>query len=298
MLLSMTGFGVGRWETPLLGVAVELRAVNHRHLKVVVRGSEPYSSLEAEFEKVLRKSIKRGSILVQIRVRRTKAMREQAIDGVKLVALIDQLKHTCEESGNAALLPHLVGGLLSVPGVVPESAIASDDTEAEWPMVEAALAQAAEQLHAARKIEGHATTVELRAKHAAILHALAGVKVHLPQVMSDYRTRLLDRIRTAVADAGIAVQPEHMVREIALYADRTDVNEEVHRLTGHLEQLDELLTHGAADGAGRRLEFLVQEMGREINTLGSKAGDVTISRFVFDMKSAAEQIREIVQNIE
>jgi len=294
----MTGFGVGRWESPLLGVAVELRTVNHRHLKVVVRGSEPYPSLESEFEKHLRKTVRRGSVLVQIHVRRTEALNEPSLDGGKLVALIEQLKLTCEESGNILLLPHLLGGLLAVPGIVPEAAMASADREAEWPMVEAALGKAVEQLQAARKIEGHTTTVELRSKHAAILHALAGVKVHLPQVMADYRGRLLERIRTAVADAGIAVQPEHLVREIALYADRTDVNEEVHRLTGHLEQFDELLTHGAPDGAGRRLEFLVQEMGREINTLGSKAGDVAISRLVFDMKSAAEQIREIVQNIE
>ena len=298
MLVSMTGFGVGHWESPLLGVTVELRTVNHRHLKVIVRGTEPYPSLEGEFEKHLRKTVRRGSVLIHIHVRRTAPLDAQTLDVSKLVALIDQVKQACDESGNGVLLPHLLGGLLSVPGVVAESAIAAADHEAEWPMIEAALAKAVDQLQAARRIEGHATTVELRAKHAAILHALAGVKVHLPQVMTDYRTRLMERIRTAVADAGIAVQPDHLVREIALYADRTDVNEEVHRLTGHLQQFDELLTHGAPDGAGRRLEFLVQEMGREINTLGSKAGDVAISRFVFDMKSAAEQIREIVQNIE
>jgi uncharacterized protein (TIGR00255 family) len=104
-------------------------------------------------------------------------------------------------------------------------------------------------------------------------------------------------VRQAIADAGIALEPEHLVREVALFADRTDVSEEVLRLTSHLEQFAEIVKKGE-EGAGRKLEFMVQEMGRETNTLGSKAGDVTISRHVVEIKATLEKIRELVLNVE
>src|SRR5262249_6827806 len=118
----------------------------------------------------------------------------------------------------------------------------------------------------------------------------------LPRVMADYRTRLLERVRQAVADAGVGVQPDQLIREAALFAERTDVSEEVTRLGAHLEQFTELAKKG--DETGRKREFLIQEMGREANTLGSKAGDVSVSRHVFDIKAALEKIRELVLNVE
>src|SRR5205823_9940684 len=103
------------------------------------------------------------------------------------------------------------------------------------------------------------------------------------------------RVRQAVRDAGAGVEPEHLVREVALFADRSDVAEEVTRLTSHLDQFAELVRTGG-EGAGRKLEFVIQEMGRETNTLGSKAGDVTISRHVIDIKATLEKARELGQN--
>nr|MCU0703853.1 DUF1732 domain-containing protein [Fimbriiglobus sp.] len=115
---------------------------------------------------------------------------------------------------------------------------------------------------------------------------------------ANYRTRILDRVRQAVADAGVAVESDHLIREVAVFADRTDVSEEVTRFAAHLDQFAELVKTGAADGAGRRLEFVVQEMGREANTLGSKAGDVRVSRRVVDLKANLERVRELIQNVE
>ena len=119
----------------------------------------------------------------------------------------------------------------------------------------------------------------------------------MPGVLANYRERLLERVKQAVADAGVTLEPEHLVREVALFADRTDVSEETSRLAAHLDTFAELVRTGA-EGAGRRLEFVVQEVGRETNTLGSKAGDVTVSRHVVEMKATLEKIRELVQNIE
>lgn len=139
---------------------------------------------------------------------------------------------------------------------------------------------------------------ELMAQHAAMTAALAGVRECLPAVVAGYRTRILDRVRQAVADAGVTVQADHLIREVAIFADRTDVSEEVMRFAAHLDQFAELATAGAGDGAGRRLEFVVQELGREANTLGSKAGDVTVSRRVIDLKAHLERVRELIQNVE
>jgi uncharacterized protein (TIGR00255 family) len=147
-----------------------------------------------------------------------------------------------------------------------------------------------------RRDEGKAMAAELLTLHGVITAELAGVRAILPGVMDDYRQRLLERIRQAVAEAGVVVTADHLIREVALFADRTDVAEEVTRLSSHLDQFAELVRKG--EEAGRKLEFVVQEMGREANTLGSKAGDVAVSRHVFEIKASLEKIRELVLNVE
>ena len=298
MLLSMTGFGSADARTPDLAVEVEIRSVNNRHLKVTVRGTDPYPLLDADFEKLVRKCVKRGTVLVQIRVERPARQGGQSLNTTLLKAYLDQLETVAAELGNPALLGPLASAALSLPGVAPESghsgAKVSDD---EWPTVATVTEAALGKLDLARKAEGQAMATELLGYHRLIGEKLGAVREHLPQVMSDYRARLLGRVRQAVADAGVTVEPEQLIREIALFADRTDVAEEVHRLTAHLVQFEEIV-RTESDSAGRRLEFVAQEMGREVNTLGSKAGDVTVSKLVFDMKVTLEKIRELVQNVE
>ena len=294
----MTGFGVGRAEGNALAVSLEVRSVNNRHLKVTVRGTEPYPLLESEFDKVIRKRVKRGTVLVQIRVERGGQAGDLKLNLAVLKGYLGQLEAVSREFGGLPLFTALATRATSLPGVAPESGLSGACVdEAEWPLVETALEAALGKLDLARQAEGQAMSLELLSLHHSIVTGLAAVVAHLPQVMSDYRNRLLGRVRQAVADAGVTVDPEQLIREIALFADRTDVAEEVHRLTAHLVQFAEL-AHDGADGAGRRLEFLVQEMGREVNTLGSKAGDVAISRHVFDMKAGLEKVRELVQNVE
>ena len=298
MLLSMTGFGSAETRSADLAISVEVRSVNNRHLKVTVRGTDPYPLLDAEFEKLVRKRVKRGTVLVQIRVERPARLGSQAINTPLLKSYIDQLESVVADLGNPSLLGPLAGAALALPGVAPESGHggvrASED---EWPAVAAATEAALAKLDATRQAEGQAMAAELLGYHAALGEKLLAVREHLPQVMADYRARLLGRVRQAVADAGVTVEPEQLIREIALFADRTDVSEEVHRLTAHLVQFEEVV-RTESDSAGRRLEFVAQEMGREVNTLGSKAGDVALSKLVFDMKVTLEKIRELVQNVE
>ena len=294
----MTGFGQAGESGPDSTLTIEVRSVNNRHLKVVVRGGDPFPQLEADFEKRIRKTIRRGSVLVYVRSTRSTPAVKTALNAAVLESYLDQLEDACRSASRRELFPHLATGLLALPGIVPEHGAGGTLPDEEWPLVDRVLAAALENLQTSRRREGRAMADELMAIHGGVLAELGRVKDLIPGVVANYRKRIVERVRQAVGDAGIAVEPDHLIREIAIFADRTDVSEEVMRLSAHAQQFAELVANGADDGAGRRLEFVVQEMGREINTLGSKAGDVEISRAVVEMKAALEKIRELIQNVE
>ncbi|VTT98423.1 Uncharacterized protein OS=Blastopirellula marina DSM 3645 GN=DSM3645_04595 PE=4 SV=1: YicC_N: DUF1732 [Gemmataceae bacterium] len=292
----MTGFGEARTQTDRLAAEVEVRAVNNRHLKVTVRGTDPYPMFEAEVEKVVRKHVHRGTITIHVRVARQAGGVDLALNTAALAAYLRQVRLACEEAGTPEYVGPLLSGVLALPGVAPEGRSPGSPPPDEWPVVEQTLTAAFTNLNEMRREEGKAMAAELLALHGTITGELAAIRTLLPTVTSDYRTRLLERVRQAVGDSGVAIHPEHIVREVALFSDRTDVAEEVTRLSAHLDQFAELVRKG--DEAGRKLEFLIQEIGRETNTLGSKAGDVAISRHVFEIKSALEKVRELALNVE
>lgn len=297
MLLSMTGFGEARTQTDTLAAIIEVRAVNNRYLKVTVRGSDPYPMLESEVERVVRRHVRRGTLLIQVRVERQAQAADLTLNTTALGVYLRQIRDTCAQAGTPEYAAPLLAGVLALPGVAPESARYGAPPEEEWPVVEKTLEDALRKLDSMRRDEGRAMANELLLHHRHIGDQVEMIRQHLPAVMTDYRQRILDRLRQAVADAGVSIEPQHLVREVALFADRTDVAEEVHRLTSHLDQFADVVRKGD-EGAGRKLEFVIQEMGRETNTLGSKAGDVTISRHVVEIKATLEKIRELVQNVE
>lgn len=291
----MTGFGEARGEADGTSVAVEVRSVNNRHLKVVVRGTEPYPLLDAEVEKVVRKRVRRGSVLVYVRVDRPAKSGGTKINAAALTAYVEQIRSACRGAEN--LVPAILSGVLLLPGVAPEAGYSGGPPDGEWALVERVLEQALIKLDAMRAVEGRVMADELLSHRRTISDNLAAVQTVLPGVVDAYRGRILERVRQAVAPAGVSVQPEHLVREVALFADRADVSEEVTRLGSHLDQFDELVTR-KSDIPGRKLEFVVQEMGRETNTIGSKAGDATVSRHVVEIKATLEKVRELIQNVE
>ena len=290
----MTGYGAGEVERDGVRAAVEVRAVNHRHLKLTVRGSDPYSLQEPEFEKLARPLVKRGSLLIRVEVDRPSAGQGSKLNAALLADYAQQVRDALP----ADLSGPVLAGLLALPGVAPAAGHNGPPPEAEWPLVAEAFRAALTQLNEARRVEGAAMARELLAVHADMVAALGAARESMPRVMADYRVRLLERVRQAVSAAGVTVEEAHLVRELALYADRTDVSEEVVRLGAHLDQLQTLVTMGSPDGAGRRLEFLAQEVGRECNTLASKAGDARLSRTAFDLKSALERVKELIANVE
>jgi uncharacterized protein (TIGR00255 family) len=294
----MTGFGEARWEGVGLGLSVEVRTVNNRYLKVSVRGSEPYPMLEPELEKLVRKVIRRGTVTIHVRCDRQGRGTDFVLNAVALRSYLEQVRTVCDQVGWQVPVASLLGQVLALPGVAPEpGGVSGRPPDDELAAVERTLEIALGRLQAMRQQEGRAMADELLAHRQTIADHLGRIRAQVPAVVEAYRQRLRDRVGQALAEHNVTLRPEDLIREVAVFAERSDVAEEVTRLASHLEQF-ETIVRTEDDGPGRKLEFLVQEMGRETNTIGSKAGDVGVSRQVVEIKAALEKVRELVQNVE
>lgn len=280
-----------------MAIAIELRSVNNRYLKVSLRAPESYQILEPEFEKVVRKLVRRGTVQVNLRVHRVRETQEQSLR-------LDVLKGYLNQVAKVALeikLPQeacnlLMGNVLHLPGIVPEGQVGAKTLDEDWPEIEKTLEIALTKLQSMRSTEGGVMALELMALRNKIVEHLGSIKVLIPQVMEAYKDRLLDRVRKLLESTEAQIQPSDLIREVAIFAERSDIAEEVTRLDSHLEQFGKVLEQ--EEGAGRKLEFLTQEMVRETNTMGSKAADVKITRHVVEIKGDLERIRELIQNVE
>ena len=293
----MTGFGEASSQSEGLTLTVEVRAVNNRHLKITVRGSEPYPMLEPELEKVVRKFIRRGTILIHIRADRTMGSHEGVVHAKVLASYITQVHHICQSAGYPESAPAILSQVLALPGVASDAGRMGRPDDAEWRTAELTLEQALKNLDRMRREEGRAMAEDLLAQRRAIADQLKRIRDCMPAATSSYRARLKDRMAHILSEYNVTITEDNLLREVALFADRSDVAEEVMRLGSHLEQFEEVVRK-EDDGPGRKLEFLTQEMNRETNTIGSKAGDVAISRHVVEIKAIIEKIREMVQNVE
>ena len=292
----MTGYGDASFQSDDLQIVVEMRAVNNRYLKVVLRASEPYNLLEAEFEKVIRRTVRRGALQVNLRCQRKNSAQDFQLNTVALRSYLDQLNSVCQQLSLPDRGASLFSQALTLPGVVPESATGSLRKDEEWPLLERVLQQAIERLQIMRLEEGRAMAQELLQYRDQIGAELEQIRQRTPQVTVLYRDRLLDRVRGLLSELDVKMDRSDLIKEVSVFAERSDVAEEVVRFASHLDQFQEVFKE--PESAGRKLEFLVQEMGREANTIGSKASDVEISRRVVEIKSTLEKIRELVQNIE
>lgn len=295
MLASMTGYGEASYSSDTLQIAVEMRAVNNRYLKVSLRATEPYNLLEPEVEKVIRRLVKRGTIQVHLRYYRQYAPQDFQVNAVALRSYLGQLRTMASELG-VSDSPTLLAHVLALPGVVPEPSSVALDLEDEWPVLEKVIEEAVGKLQQMRLDEGRAMGQELLHLRDHIRQQLTAIRSRSPMVAEAYRERLLERVRTALGELDVEIDRTDLIKEVAIFAERADISEEVVRLASHLDQFQEIINE--PESAGRKLEFLTQEMFRETNTIGSKASDVDISRFVVEIKGALEKIRELVQNVE
>ncbi len=285
----MTGFGEARGQDATLTVAAEVRSVNNRHLKISAKVNDPYGALEPELEQLVRERVRRGAVQVSVRVERPRKAADYRLNAEALAGYRDQLQRL--DGAPVALV-----SLLGLPGIVEENRTTTPDVAGEGPFIVKVAAEALENFEAARAREGAAMAAELLALSGAIRESLALVADRAPLLVQAYQKRLTERIQALVQEHGVVVEAKDLIREVAVLADRSDVSEELVRLRAHQDQYEEILA--APESGGRKLEFVVQEMGREVNTVGSKSNDVEISRLVVEIKGALERIRELVQNVE
>jgi uncharacterized protein (TIGR00255 family) len=297
VLLSMTGYGEAHYQSESLSLSIELRALNNRYLKVTVRAPEPYNLLEPEFEKVIRRTIRRGTIQLNLHCERQHAAGDFRVNATALRSYLGQLRNMESELGIGKLGgENLLAQVLALPGVVPEPGNSSFDADQEWPVLERVLGEALTKLQDMRQEEGRAMTQEFMLYRDQIAADLAKIRQRAPSVVTVYRERLRERVQSLLSELDIKIDRSDLIKEVSIFAERSDVAEEVVRLASHLDQFQEFMNE--PESPGRKLEFLTQEMFRETNTIGSKASDVEISRHVVDIKGTLEKIRELVQNIE
>ncbi|HAH45665.1 MAG TPA: YicC family protein [Planctomycetaceae bacterium] len=294
MLLGMTGFGSATAEDDRLSVNAELRTVNNRYLKVSTRYPDFYAKLGSQIEKLIRGSIARGTVNLTLRIDSLDRTSDYLLDEEVIKQYWEQLKHLSEVCRTP--LPDHVDSLLTLPGAAIDNYSRSHTPESDWPLIEQAIRGALQELTEFRKKEGESAQADLECSNQVIRQQLEVVKEKAPRVVTSYRDRLHQRLTDLLKDQDVELDPDSLIREVSMFADRCDINEEISRLTCHLEQFDSIIS--AKTSQGKKLEFLVQEMFREINTIGSKANDVEISHAVIEMKLAVEKIRENVQNVE
>jgi uncharacterized protein (TIGR00255 family) len=290
----MTGFGEARHQDAHRTILVEIRTVNNRHYKLTARMSDEIAALESSLDHLVRERVKRGTVQVIVRIERPRRPEDYRLNLVALASYRDQLG-TIAGSG-AGAEPVELSQLLGLPGVVEEVAPPGQAQHQEWPSVARVISRALDALQAARAEEGRAMAAELVALGGTIGDHLGQIADRAPMVVRAHHERLTERVQALVHDQGVTVESGDFIREIAILADRCDISEEIVRLRAHLSQYVAIIEE--PESSGRKLEFLLQEMGREINTIGSKANDIEISRAVVEVKAALEKIRELVQNVE
>jgi uncharacterized protein (TIGR00255 family) len=296
VLLSMTGYGEARYQSDALNLSIELRAFNNRYLKITVRAAEPYHLLEPEFEKIIRRTIRRGTLQVHLRCERRAAPHDFRINEVALASYVDQLRTVIKKLGLSENAEHLLSQVLTLPGVVPEPGNLGEHLQEDWPYIERVMDEAVARLQTMRQEEGRAMAQELLHHRKTIAGHLGRIRELIPQVGSAFRDRLFERVRSLLNGVDVRIDHSDLIKEVSIFAERSDIAEEVARMDSHLVQFQEFMND--AESPGRKLEFLTQEMFRETNTMGSKAGDVEISRHVVEIKATLEKIREMVQNVE
>ena len=288
----MTGSGVAQGPTELGDLTVEVRSVNGRNLVVKMRLPGECAGLEAALEMSVRTRLRRGTVTVAIDV--VNPARAPVVDGTAFGRAAEELAELAARHGLGAVA---LGDVLAVPGVLQPPAGARMRTSREpSPEVTALLQSSLDRLIEVRAAEGESTARAMLAQLDALETALDTVVARSPAVVGEHRERLIARVNEFLEGRARALSDEDVIRELGLFADRIDVTEEVERLRAHAGRLRRTLEGGGE--VGRDLEFLMQEMLREVNTVGSKSPDVTMSHLAVDMKSSVERLREQSANLE
>jgi uncharacterized protein (TIGR00255 family) len=295
MIRSMTGFGAASTSINGAHYGVEVRALNNKYFKAQIRLPDELQGLEAELETALGHRFNRGSFMLTVRFSDTSAGAAAQINVAAIERYLQQILVVPGLGHGSARID--LASLLHLPGVVV-SATADDQIQRSREVLLKLTEEACDGVEHMRIREGGLLHEDLHKHCSAIRSHLDVIVRRVPVTVELYQQRLRQRMKALLAESGTAVRDEDLLREVAFYAERSDIAEEVARLQGHLAQLAEIIDATGEEPSGRTLEFLAQELLREANTIGSKCLDVEISRRIVEIKGSIDRIKEQVQNVE
>lgn len=293
MIKSMTGCAAVEKTAGEISVSADIRSYNSRNLDVVLRASPGYLPLEDKMKTLIAERVVRGRVEVKVQIKdRSEEAVAFEIDRGRakaIYAALTQLKDEFKMKNDISMEL-----LLSVGGII-KPVETKDEGDVIWPMVRECLSQALDELETMRKKEGDFITGDLSGRLDYIEQCIARIKNDSNGLLNHYQERLKERI-SALTQETLEIDPLRLAQEAAFLADRSDISEEIVRAESHIQQFRRIIR--SEDPGGRKLNFLLQELHREFNTIGSKIGHADISHTVVDVKSELEKIREQIQNVE
>ncbi len=296
MIRSMTGYGEASAHIDGTHYFLQVRTLNGKYYKATVRLQDEFEALEAEIESGLRKRIARGTAAVKATCTDETGAAAQEINVKALDRYVSQLEQSAHVASGVVKLD--VGALLALPGVLQPPSDEGERVARVRQVFRRLLEEASDKLIGMRESEGELLAADLRRQLTVISSQLETVRERAPEVVHDYQQRLRGRIEQYMREVGATAEPADVIREVASYAERTDIAEEIQRLGGHVEQFLAIIESDEDNPVGRTLDFMAQEMLREANTMSSKSFDTGISRAIVEIKGAIDRIKEQVQNVE
>ena len=294
MIRSMTGYGREQMIVGEREIMVEIRSVNHRYFEFSARVPRVYGYIEEKLKSTLKESISRGKVEVNVQI--------NMLEGKPIKVSVD--KNTAyeylgalREANNDLDLEDdiTLSKLMKFPDIFTVQKPA-DDEEQLWNDVSTVVSKAVERFVSMRETEGKNIGADFHKRLDLIEQNVLEIEKRSPQVVAEYQARLNERLDALLADKKITADPDRVLQEVAIFADRVAITEEIVRLKSHIRQFRVIMD--AAQPVGRKLDFLIQEFNREANTIASKANDFELAKIVVDVKAEIEKIREQVQNIE
>lgn len=290
----MTGYGDAQGRLNGVTYIVEIRTVNNRYFKTNIKAPESVGFLEEAIDNLLRNNLSRGTVNYVLRLKNESENVSFDINETALRAIIDKLSRIVSSADLKS--PIDIGGLLNLPGILEPASPTDEAAELIKNTVLEISRQAIEKLKQMRAAEGKALEADLKKHCDCLKQDLERIRSRSEAVLPEYSEKLKKRVNELLSEAKLKLDEETLAREVAVFAERSDISEELTRLDSHIQQL--LSSCGSNEQAGRRLDFISQEMLREANTIASKASDSEIAHYVVEIKCRIDRIKEQVQNIE
>ncbi|MEK7290026.1 MAG: YicC/YloC family endoribonuclease, partial [Planctomycetota bacterium] len=294
MIKSMTGFGVAEHKDDGCAMRVELRSVNNKFLKIDIRLPSVLQAFEGEIERAIRGKINRGTVLLHVNYQSLLRESECVLNSDRLKEYYAILSNVRNEIGSTVEIS--LNALINLPGVLQKREERTEDANALLSMCLSLINEAMAKMQEMRAVEGVHLGKDIGQRKEFVLSSLNKIEAAAPSIVLEYSKRLRTRVESLLVGTTVELTDNNLCREIALFAERCDITEEISRLRSHLCQLQEAIQ--SDEPVGRKLDFLIQEMFREANTMCSKANDNAVLKDMVEIKTEIEKIREQAFNVE